>query len=65
MVDNSIICTRDDKSKKLVLIYEQQYYDLLSNFIMESKSVLIPYNPTDKISNRFNTILKSKRFPTL
>lgn len=35
MEDESVICTRDDKSKKIALICRDQYFDLLTEFITQ------------------------------
>lgn len=63
MVNESVVCTRDDKSKKIIFVPEDMYTDLLSDFIAQSNLLLLDYDPTDKITGKVASLLKSDTFP--
>lgn len=63
MRDNSITCTRDDKSKKIIIIHQDVYHSLLEDFITNSNSIELMQDPTDKYDNKVNALIRSKGFP--
>lgn len=65
MVSELVVCTRDDKSKKIAFIRNNLYSDLLLDFIAQSNSLLLDYDPTDKIASKLTILLKSDSFPTV
>lgn len=65
MLKESIICTRDDKSKKIAFICNDLYCGLLSAFIAQSNRVSLMSDPTDRIANKISILLRSESFPKI
>lgn len=63
--DNNIVVTREDKSKKLVLMHRKEYYEFLEKYIRDTKPKILPGDPTLKMAARVNSMVSDKNFPTI
>lgn len=62
--DNSLTCTREDKTKKIVIMPNSQYDDMLNHYKTTSGAIPIDTDPTYTLHNRLATLLRRKDFPT-
>lgn len=63
IADQQITITRDDKSRKLVMLKKETYDNYIKQYIRESKAEVIAKNPTDALVAKVNRILKHHNLP--
>lgn len=60
---NNLIMTREDKTKKLVLLKKETYDEFLQEYIRESGAVMLEKDPTKSLEIIVNKLIRHKKFP--
>lgn len=59
----NLVCTRDDKSKKIVFLEKNHYNNLLEDFLRESMSEEINQDPTSRLQKEVIKLNRDPRLP--
>lgn len=63
--DENYILTREDKTKKIVLMTKDCYDEFLFKHIESTGALEINQDPTEKLANKVERLVKDKRFPQI
>lgn len=64
MQSTDITCARDNKSKAVVLMMKHLYYEFIGEYIKTSKMVELEDDPTDRIAQKLDKVLRSSNCPS-
>lgn len=65
MLQEDIVCTRDDKTKRMAFIKRHTYENLLESFIQDSASEHLPKDTTDDLHKKVQQLIRASIFPTV